>query len=265
MYKSLPVPYTWDSIDKSILQKSANLIKNFSLKAIKEVVIEKCKKNLEFSSIWSHNVLVVKHALLGVDDAAIIARFKKYPKTENDDFLQITGMARLFQVENGILPVVLLFPDIDETFLDHECIHLCQWLNNQSYLLTMSERIALFQQKIEVVIKSVLRTNPEEALDLLFRLTCYKVWIELEAYYSGNTQYVIQHAHSSSRPFEMFSDVIPIFGIDRYIPDAKDRCMNEFIEFCNELESQVEWVRNSVIDYGVNSLHEALWRCNKYM
>ena len=207
---------------------------------------------------------IIKHTLLNVDGAAIIAKFNEYPMTQDNPLYQIAGIARLIQVEKRILPVVLIFPKTNKTTLEHECIHLCQWLNNQTYQLTLTERIALFEQNLEVVIKSVLSKHPEEALDLLIRSTCYKVWMELEAQYFTNAQHVIlKRAQRSAMPFTTFERSLDEWGFYKDIPNAMAICSEKFPLFCAELESQVEWIRGLVAKSVSKTLSEALWWCKE--
>jgi len=259
MCKSLSTPYQWDSLDKSVLQRSAKVIEGIKHQAIKKIVIEYCKKSLQFSSISSLDVLIVKRALLDVDGAAIVARFKKHPIIPDSIIKYFVGKAQLVRVENDILPVALIFPGADETTLEHECIHLCQMLNNQPCLLTLTERLAFCEQNAEVVIKSALSINPEQALDLFIRWILDNVWGELEAYYFTDPQNALTGAQRSSRPYETIVNNILVWGIDKVIPDALDRCMDEFLFFFDELVSQVEWVRDLVTESGSESLSNALW------
>ena len=83
--------------------------------------------------------------------------------------------------------------------------------------------------------------------------------MELEAHYFTNAQDTLTLTQRSSRPFETLKGGIPLFGIDKHIPNAIDKCIKEFSRFCNELESQVEWVRDLVTKSGSETLYEALW------
>lgn len=167
------------------------------------------------------------------------------------------------------MPVALIFPNSNETTLEHECIHLCQLLNSQAYQLTLTERTAIFRQNVEIVMENRLKTNPEQALDLLIRLTCYKVWIELEAHYfvnagSSESQLkTLNRAYRSALPFETFENGIHEWGIGMAIPNAMDRCEEAFPRFCNELESQVAWIKDLVANSGSKTLYEALLWCKE--
>jgi len=264
----LSSPYSWDSIAESVLQKSASLIESLSEQAMEEIIIENCLKHLGFSSIAPQSVSIVKQPLLSIDGAAVIVQFNKYPETQEEDSHLVAGMVRLIEIDEGILPVVLVFPNTNETTIQHECIHLCQLLNNQTYQLTLAERISIFGQNPETAIKNLIRTDPMKALDLFVRLTCHKLWIELEAYNfschnSSKIQYnVLDRAQRSSQPFTTFEQGLYKWGFYEVIPNAMEICSEAFSNFCAELE-QVEWIRSLVNESGSKTLAEALYWCKE--
>jgi hypothetical protein len=263
-------PYRWDSLDKSILQKNAKLVKTLSYQSIKEIVIENCQRYLEFYSITPQSISIEEHPLLGVDGAVIVVNLEEYPSEIGDNgSFRLAGMARLIKVDAEILPVVLMFPHSNQTTLEHECIHLCQLLNNQTYLLTLAERIALFYQNKESVLKDALSKNPENALSLLIKIVCYKVWMELEAQYYLNDK-TTEHqrrilclAQRSSLPFTTFEQILFKWDLSKMIPNAMSKCQKAFTLFCEDLSSQVEWVRYLISKSGSETLNEALWWCKE--
>ena len=263
---NLSVPYSWDSLDKSILQRSAELIRNTSQETIDMAIIEHCQEHFGYSNLSKQSMSIATQPLLDVDGAAIVARLKKPSEKMSDGYLNFAGLARLVRVENGLLPIVFIFPGAKETTLAHECIHLCQLLNSQTYQLTLDERIDVFEQNVEFAIEKALNISPEQALDFLIRSTCYKVWIELEAiYYSNideNPHTVLTLVDRSSQPFDTLGFFVPEFGIYDSIPNARNICIEKFENFCNELESQVDWIKG-LIDRSENkTLYDALLWCS---
>jgi len=264
MLNNTIIPYSWDSLDKNILVKSASSINNFSSQNITNVIIENCQQYLLFSNMTPQKVSIEKHSLLDIEGAAIIARFKEYPKVQNTNVHNFAGIARLIQMENVHLPVVLLFPNLNSTTLEHECIHLCQWLNNQTYKLSLAERMIIFGQNPEVAIKSILKTKPEQALDLFIRYTCYKVWMELEAIYHTSINNketlssVIHRAQLSSLPFQVMLNGIHKWGLNIKNQNAGKLCYDEFYTFCNEL-LQINWIKDLVDTSSSPTLYEALY------
>ena len=257
---NLSASYPWDSLDKTILQRCAKLIRDSSEQDMETAVIEDCQKYLWFSDVSPESVSIATHSILGVDGAVIVVYFEEFPEIISDGYSEVAGMARLLETKEGVLPVILALPYTSEQTIEHECIHICQLLNPQPYLLTLAERMSIFQKQSEIVIKDILSESPERALDLLIRLTCYKVWMELEACYFTKTPDVLDHAYRSSQPIAAFKHCIFEWGIDTKVPDAYKRCIDEFHDFCTELKSQTDWIRDLI---GDQHLYDALFWCKE--
>ncbi len=259
-------PYSWDSLDRNILQECSDLIEKRSQYEITSAIVNDFKNNFSAGNLTPKSITISKHPILNVRKATIIASFKKFPSND-DDFNLIRGMARLIKLEEGILPVVYMFPNAGDKTLVHECIHLCQWLNPDTYQLNFSERLSLFQHNKVTAINQVAKTNKDQVLDYIIRLVCYTVWMELEAYYFSyrktekDNYKVLQSTQRSSQPFVTFEQSLLELDIIKHNPDAVAVCTKRFTDFCNELEQQVSWVSKLASAIKANSLYEALSFC----
>ena len=265
MSNGFETPYAWDSLDKNILKKSFELIERLSPQEIENLVVNYCKNHLGCNNLESQDYLINTHSLLGVEGSIIEVRFNVIPANFVEGGIQIAGMARLIETENGTLPVVLLFPSSNEETLEHERIHLCQWLNDKTFQLTLGERKEFLQQKLCASMKRVIEENPENALDLFIRITNYKVWIELEANHFSKRAFsnrsVLDKAQRSSQPFSAIEHGLDELGFTKIFPEAKSMCKRAFVEFCNDLELHVDWIRDLVAESKSETLYDALWWC----
>lgn len=161
------------------------------------------------------------------------------------------------------MPFVVLFDMARETTLEHEKIHLCQYMLGSHYPLMRHEFLLMMNHDLETAIKILEQNNVNVAQEFLIKAVSYKTWIELEAHYHtvprGNSIDFgewARRSYLSSLPIETFNECAgrPQWG-NQFIHKAGDL----FSSFCSELESSVPWIMAGVKERRLESLQAMLF------
>ena len=198
-------------------------------------------------------------SLLDVPGAMVLIFFDKHPFRPQDR--AISGFSRLVrQRDSGqIIPCIYLMPNHADDTIEHERIHICQYLLDSAYPMTSEQReFYLFFPESMIDCFLYLRENFGNSIasDFIINAACYVLWIEMEANYAtikpDKPWPWMEKVYKSASPLMKFQ-----FLYENYGWDADE--IPKFKEFCDILENEVDWVKEIVTRISSNSLYDAIW------
>jgi len=254
---------SYDKVRPAQLQKSAADIKQLSVvelnKAIAEHLREYFKSDISEEGIFNFEIETT--SVNGIEDAAMLVKYTEYPLLIPGE-LQINGMARLVKMnkdnlKSDVIPAIFLFRG-DESFdsLDHEKIHICQYLLDSHYPLSEEEFDLFSSKELDDAAVHVLESSGEEkALQYAIHAVCFKFWMEAEAvFHSQEKQYYewLEHVYRTSMPIACFEGLRELLGWEN---DSWNTVRKRFSQFCSEMQTEVDWIRTMLIG---RALHDEI-------
>jgi hypothetical protein len=242
----------YNLIPNETIKKIANILKRIDKNKLKEVVIQAFIEY--FGDDTSKELLscsIKTIPLLKIPNAVVLVTFDGNPFTE-DSITSIAGLARIL-IKSQIadfapIPVIYLTPSQAEDTLEHEKIHICQYLQNRAYPMTPDQKELFLTKNLDEGVSYLLKNIGREAAeDFFINATCYITWIEMEAnYYTrsySNSYEWMKKVYRSSQPIarlELIGVVLEGRKADR------DKVLERFARFCNTIEKEVDWAGDLV-------------------
>ncbi|MEK0366243.1 MAG: hypothetical protein QQN42_07900 [Nitrosopumilus sp.] len=207
---------------------------------------------------------ITNSALLGTPGTVILVDFNESPFTDEleGNIKAITKMLPL----NIYVPVIYFAEDYTQ-YIEHEKVHACQYLLESKYPLT-DDGVKLFftNDLIKGALHLIKTESKDKATRFLVNVTCYKMWTEFEAVYTTQeTEYwaCLEHAYRCAQPIETFQVCTignmytenKLASLLEWDDEKVKWVIEKFLNFCNEMENNVEWIRS--LRKGKNySLHD---------
>lgn len=238
----------WESIDRNILLDCANAVGKLPVAEL-EAMIRDHVRTMQIELLGevdrahrraSDQLTLTIQSLLDVPGSLLVARFKLHPFADTA-LEQVSGMARLIQVDSFWVPLVLVFPDASDTLVEHESIHACQYRSPNSYPLTEDERHLLISRGLSQLFESAASKKGCDVVDLVARVCAFKVWTEIEAYQFSYGRVGLEAAEllgrvmTSANPFVTIEQIL---GLGSNAFQAQDKLR----EFCDQMESDHPWI-----------------------
>jgi hypothetical protein len=238
----------YNLIPNETIKKIANNLKRIDKNKLKEIVIQAFIEY--FGDDTSKELLscsIKTIPLLKIPNAVVLVTFDGNPFTE-DSISTIAGLARILTksqiADFAPIPVIYLSPFQDEDILEHEKIHICQYLQDEAYPMTPDQKeLLLTKNLIECISYLLKNVGRGAATDFIINAACYKTWIEMEANY---------YTRSYSDPYNWMEKVYvssqPIVTFDSMYEHLEwgkidmDKAKERFPRFCGIMEKEVDWV-----------------------
>jgi hypothetical protein len=243
------IPYT--NVSTARLQEIAVHINQISETDFREAVVNQLRTH--FGDVILEECIydfdTEKTSINGIENAAIIVKYSKYPLTYSDGMF-LSGQAQQVKLDKGksesnVIPVVFLFlGDKSLGDLKHEKIHVCQGLLDSYYPLSKEEFDLISSQELFDVVSRIREsTRAEEVMRLIINTFCNRLWVEGEAaFHSGETDL-------NSWLFEVCSNVRPIYFLEEFRDrlgwenNTWNTVLKRLSNFCLEMQTEVDWLR----------------------
>lgn len=248
----------YDEIPKDKIVTISNELSKIGRKQLQQIIIDDFRNYFEEIVVKKlPKFTTTLHPLLDVEDSVVVVEFKGNPFAIE---IPICGTARLAKTAEGqIIPIIYLLNTSNITTLNHEKIHICQYLLDQSYPLTETQKTILLKDNADKSIRYLLKHNGKEnALEFVINSTCYKTWIELEAQYHTieytDIYSLMERAYSSSLSIITLNTAFGILECDNKDVEV---VRNRYIAFCDLLKEEVSWL-NALCGEQTPSIYELI-------
>jgi len=259
------IPYK--TVSKKLLKKIANGLKRIDEYELNKFVIDEFKDYFGEDVSEEHNHYSIDFApILKVSGSSVIVTFDEYPLLISE---KIGGIARLYTNSDiGAdfpIPVIYLMPNRYNDTLKHEKIHICQYLLDRAYPLSLEQKEIFLAKNLLDGFKYFLEKNGRSAsVDFIINATCCKTWIEMEANFHTrkpkNLSTWMMKVYKSCRPIVTFESII-------YFTEWSNEDMREavarFDQFCTSMQNEVKWVSQIVKSSSYNSLHDFIFETHE--
>jgi hypothetical protein len=249
-------PYT--SVEDEALQECAKALSRLSKTEIRDVASSTFMSYFQLNDLPEFSIRL-EH-IEGVQDAVAVVTFSAHPMAEN-----IAGLAKLAKSPSDACPIAIIYlmPDRNEWTLDHEKIHICQYLLRNTYPLTKEERALYlyYPGTLDICLPELVKNDNDAAFQYLISVAAYKTWIELEANFfttkpsEGATITFLDtlyNAYHSAHTIFTIEGGMEITGGEMAV--ARDR----MVDFLGLLQNEVSWVGEGLSAEGKSSLHDEL-------
>jgi hypothetical protein len=238
----------YNLIPNETIKKIANNLKRIDKNKLKEIVIQAFIEY--FGDDTSKELLscsIKTIPLLKIPNAVVMVTFEDNP-FPGDGTHTIAGFSRILTKSQigdlAPIPVIYLSPFQDEDILEHEKIHICQYLQDEAYPMTPDQKELFLSKNLYEGVRYLLKNIGREAAeDFFINATCYITWIEMEAnYYTrsySNPYEWMEKVYRSSQTIVRFESMYEILEWGNLDMD-KDR--ERFPRFCGTMEKEVDWV-----------------------
>ncbi len=264
---------SYKEVSQPKLKSIAKILANLKTDNIHSQIKREFLNYLRDENIYQRdlNFVIKREPLESIENVIILVEFNTHPFASHDDLYRLRGQARLlsFPRVSSSIPVIYIMPNKGSNTIDHEKVHLCQYLLDSAYPLTHDQRKILHEMNIPDGIRYFVESSGKLAgIDYLINQVCYQTWIELEANFSARNSSteldmdsafeIIKAACRSAVPIETLEIIYahPNVGLDHSFD--LDETKSKIYKFFDELEESVIWVEKLVKEAGFDSLSKAI-------